>query len=52
MLYADVTLEPGAAIPVDAAHEERALYTVSGEVEIAGERFAPRDSSWCCAPAM
>jgi len=39
MIYADVTLEPGAAIPVDAAHEERALYTVSGEVEIAGERF-------------
>ena len=39
MIYADVTLEPGAAIPVDAAHEERALYTVSGEVEIAGDRF-------------
>ena len=51
MIYADVTLEPGAAIPVDVAHEERALYTVSGEVAIAGERF-PRDSSWCCAPAM
>jgi redox-sensitive bicupin YhaK (pirin superfamily) len=40
-IYADVALEPGAAIPVDAAHEERALYTVSGEVEIAGERFGP-----------
>jgi redox-sensitive bicupin YhaK (pirin superfamily) len=39
MIYADVALEPGAALPVDAAHEERALYTVSGEVEITGERF-------------
>ena len=38
-IYADVALEPGAALPVDGAHEERALYTVSGEVEIAGDRF-------------
>jgi redox-sensitive bicupin YhaK (pirin superfamily) len=38
-IYADVALEPGATLPVDPAHEERALYTVSGEVEIAGDRF-------------
>jgi redox-sensitive bicupin YhaK (pirin superfamily) len=38
-IYADVALEPGATLPVDAAHEERALYTVSGEVEITGDRF-------------
>jgi redox-sensitive bicupin YhaK (pirin superfamily) len=40
-IYADVALEPGAALPVDAAHEERALYTVDGEVEIAAGRFPP-----------
>jgi redox-sensitive bicupin YhaK (pirin superfamily) len=38
-LYADVALAAGGQLPVDAAHEERALYTVSGEVEIAGSRF-------------
>jgi redox-sensitive bicupin YhaK (pirin superfamily) len=41
MLYADVTLEPGAAIPLEALYEERAVYTVSGEVDIAGDRFGP-----------
>jgi redox-sensitive bicupin YhaK (pirin superfamily) len=40
-IYADVALEPGGTLPVDPAHEERALYTVSGEVEIAGDRFPP-----------
>jgi redox-sensitive bicupin YhaK (pirin superfamily) len=38
-IYADVTLDPGAHLPVDPDHEERALYTVAGEVEIAGDRF-------------
>jgi redox-sensitive bicupin YhaK (pirin superfamily) len=38
-IYADVALAPGAALPVDADHEERALYTVWGEVEIAGDCF-------------
>ena len=40
-IYADVALEPGACLPVDADHEERALYTVGGEIEIAGVRFPP-----------
>ena len=40
-LYADVTLEIGATLPVPAEHEERALYLVDGAVEIAGEAFAP-----------
>ncbi len=40
-LYADVTLEIGAVLPVPAEHEERALYLVGGTVEIAGEAFAP-----------
>ncbi|HEX2139197.1 MAG TPA: pirin-like C-terminal cupin domain-containing protein, partial [Woeseiaceae bacterium] len=38
-LYADVVLAAGGKLPVEAAHEERALYTVSGEVQITGERF-------------
>ena len=40
-IYADVALEAGGTLPVDSAHEERALYTVSGELEIAGDRFPP-----------
>jgi len=38
-IYADVSLEAGRSLPVDALHEERALYTVGGTVEIAGETF-------------
>lgn len=38
-IYADVALKPGAALPVAAEHEERALYIVRGEVEIGGESF-------------
>jgi redox-sensitive bicupin YhaK (pirin superfamily) len=41
MIYADIALEAGAAIPIDATHEERGLYLVSGNVEIAGDRFGP-----------
>jgi redox-sensitive bicupin YhaK (pirin superfamily) len=39
MFYADVQLEVGASLPLDAEYEERAIYTVSGIVEIAGDRF-------------
>ena len=38
-LMADVALAAGASLPLDADTEERALYIVSGEVEIAGDRF-------------
>jgi redox-sensitive bicupin YhaK (pirin superfamily) len=41
LFYADVSLEPGAAVPLDAVHDERAIYTVHGEIEIAGDVFAP-----------
>ena len=40
-LFADVALDAGASLPLDAETEERAIYLVSGEVEIAGDRFAP-----------
>jgi hypothetical protein len=39
LFYADAQLESGAKLPLDAAHEERALYLVQGEIEIAGDRF-------------
>jgi redox-sensitive bicupin YhaK (pirin superfamily) len=38
-LYAEVVLEEGASAPLDPDHEERAIYVVDGEVEIAGETF-------------
>jgi redox-sensitive bicupin YhaK (pirin superfamily) len=38
-LFADVTLGAGARVPLDPSVEERAIYVVSGEIEIAGDRF-------------
>jgi redox-sensitive bicupin YhaK (pirin superfamily) len=40
MYYADVTLSAGASLPLDPDHDERAIYTVSGDIEIAGDTFA------------
>ncbi len=40
-VYADVTLETGAVLPVPDEHEDRAVYLLSGEIEIAGDRFEP-----------
>jgi redox-sensitive bicupin YhaK (pirin superfamily) len=39
-LYADAALSAGAVLPVDATYEERAVYVLEGEIEIAGDRFA------------
>lgn len=39
-LYADVTLAPGAALPFPAAHAERAIYVLDGEIEVAGDVFS------------
>jgi redox-sensitive bicupin YhaK (pirin superfamily) len=41
LFYADVALDRGTTIPVTAEFEERAAYTVSGTVRIAGEDFEP-----------
>jgi len=41
MVYADVALEAGAVLPLDPTYDERALYTVSGAIEIAGDGFGP-----------
>jgi redox-sensitive bicupin YhaK (pirin superfamily) len=39
--YAEAILAPGAVLPLDADYEERAIYTVSGEIDIAGDTFGP-----------
>ena len=39
-IFADVTLAAGASLPLDADAEERAIYVVSGEIDIVGDRFA------------
>jgi redox-sensitive bicupin YhaK (pirin superfamily) len=38
--YIEVAAEAYTSVPLDATYEERAIYLVEGEVEIAGERFA------------
>jgi redox-sensitive bicupin YhaK (pirin superfamily) len=39
-LYADLSLTPGAKFPFPADHEERAIYILSGSLEVAGDVFA------------
>ncbi len=41
-LYADLRIAAGRPVPIDATHVERALYTISGSVEIAGDTFDAR----------
>lgn len=38
-LYADLRLAPGASAKIPADAEERAIYTLEGEVSISGDRF-------------
>ena len=38
-IFANALLRAGATLPLDADHEERALYVVDGTVEIAGDKF-------------
>ena len=38
--YTEVTAESGVVVPLDPDHEERAIYLVDGEVDIAGDRHA------------
>ncbi len=41
MFLADVALEAGAVLPLDAEHEERAAYVAEGTVEIGGDTYEP-----------
>jgi len=38
-LYAEAVLAPGAVLPLDPDYDERAVYIVSGEIDVAGTRF-------------
>src|SRR5258708_16837358 len=38
-LFADAHLTAGSSLPLDADHEERAIYLLDGEVDIAGDKF-------------
>jgi redox-sensitive bicupin YhaK (pirin superfamily) len=40
-IFGDVHLVAGSALPIDADHEERAIYTISGKIDIAGDVFEP-----------
>jgi hypothetical protein len=37
-VFADVHLNAGVTLPLDTEHEERAIYVLAGEIEIAGDR--------------
>ena len=41
MVYADATLSAGTVLPLPNEHEDRAVYLLSGDIEIAGDRFRP-----------
>lgn len=40
-IYADIALEPGASVPIDAAAEERAIYLAMGEATLEGVPIEP-----------
>lgn len=40
-VYADIQLDAGAQIPIDAGYDERALYTIEGSIDINGDTFGP-----------
>src|SRR6185437_1958929 len=40
-IFANGLLRAGATLPLDADHEERALYIVDGTIDIAGDTFEP-----------
>ncbi|HZP69043.1 MAG TPA: pirin family protein [Pseudolabrys sp.] len=40
-IFADVHLKAGASMPLDADHEERAIYVIEGVIDISGDKFEP-----------
>jgi redox-sensitive bicupin YhaK (pirin superfamily) len=40
-VFAELHLAAGAVLPLDTEHEERAIYVLAGEIEIAGDRHGP-----------
>lgn len=39
VFYAEAVLAPGAVLPLDPTHDERAIYVTSGEIDIMGDVF-------------
>jgi hypothetical protein len=39
--YAEAVMAPGAVLPLDPDYDERAIYVVAGEIDIAGDLFGP-----------
>ena len=39
-MFGDIMLKAGARLPVDAGYEERAIYIVSGKIDIMGDSFS------------
>ena len=42
-IYADIALEAGGSMPIDAGAEERAIYLAEGQASLDGLRLEPRD---------
>jgi redox-sensitive bicupin YhaK (pirin superfamily) len=40
-IFGDVHLKAGTSLPLDADHEERAIYVIEGVIDISGDRFEP-----------
>jgi len=40
-IFANAKLAAGSVLPLDAGAEERAVYLIEGEIDIAGDRFGP-----------
>jgi redox-sensitive bicupin YhaK (pirin superfamily) len=40
-LFVEAQLKAGTALPLDASYEERALYVITGEIDIGGVAFGP-----------
>lgn len=40
-LFAEARLKAGATLPVGAAHEERAIYVIAGEIDVGGDLHGP-----------
>lgn len=41
-VFAEAHLKAGSVLPLDAEHEERAVYVINGEIEIGGDRHGPQ----------
>jgi len=40
-LFAEIRLKAGTSMPLDAVHEERAVYVIAGEIDVGGDQYGP-----------